>query len=216
MYSKKEFAAMCGITTKALSTCKERGKVKYSGDHIDDSIEINKEFLLFKQVKNKFKAEQPKSLKLIRPLNKMERQDPVINNEASDSGEDENPKANGVYEKMVLEKKQLEIKKLKEEIQKLKLGNNKTQGDFVSIDLVKNLIVLHTESLKVAYEDALQEFIVQFSAKNQLGREDIFLMKSEVNANVNRTVTRSIEDTKKSLRRMQTEISEKRGVGERI
>lgn len=49
--TKKEFATKCGISTKSLSTYLKRNKITYSGEFIDDSNPVNKEFIEYRQEK---------------------------------------------------------------------------------------------------------------------------------------------------------------------
>lgn len=49
--TKKEFATRCGISTKTLSTYRKRNKIIYSGEFIDDSNPVNKEFIEYRQEK---------------------------------------------------------------------------------------------------------------------------------------------------------------------
>jgi len=45
LHTKKQFADLCGIKTGDLSNYQKRGKVIYSGEYVDDSIEPNISFL---------------------------------------------------------------------------------------------------------------------------------------------------------------------------
>lgn len=229
LHTKTQFAVLCGFTdengkgiSRKLSIYKLRNKIVYSGDYVDDTILINAAFLKEMSAKSKLatltKPKKPVLVekKIIQPLNTKEIKEETEQQETKQKETEQVDEFDKEFQDMALEKKSLEIKELKQKIKKLELGNNKTQGDYVSIDLVKNLLVLHSECVKNSYENGLQEFIVQFSHKNKLPREDVFQMKAEVINVVNSTMVKSIEETKKALRRMQTDISNKRGVGERL
>ena len=61
LHTKKDFAELCGMTTKLLSVyaSKNRCKVVYSGDYVDDKIEPNISFLRKWAGKNKAEKNTP-------------------------------------------------------------------------------------------------------------------------------------------------------------
>ena len=61
LHTKKDFAELCGMTTKVLSVyaSKNRCKVVYSGDYVDDKIEPNISFLRKWAGKNKAEMNTP-------------------------------------------------------------------------------------------------------------------------------------------------------------
>lgn len=115
-----------------------------------------------------------------------------------------------------LEKERRTVEKLEQEIKKLELSNSKTQGNFVEIEAIKSLIVLLSESIHTAWETGMEGFILKFAAKNQLSREEMLVMKKDINETSNAAKDTAIEQAKKQLRRLQSEAANKRGVGERL
>jgi hypothetical protein len=61
LHTKKQFAKLCGITTKELSVYAgpKRRKVVYSGDYVDDTIQPNIDFLRTWLDKKKYEMNKP-------------------------------------------------------------------------------------------------------------------------------------------------------------
>lgn len=230
LHTKKEFALLCGIInasgqgdTKKLSTYHSRKKLVYSGDYVDDSIRINKDFLSEWKLKTESKPITParatKELKLIRPLTASEmisEENPDLSRtekpNTGDSSEDETDEARAE----LMKKLKLTNDKLTEEIKKLKLGNNKTQGNFVDIEAVKGLFVMYSETVDAGWLMAFDNFVIKYASRNQLTREEMLEMKSSLKELSNATKIGAIESTQRTMRRLQTDASNQRGKGERL
>lgn len=118
------------------------------------------------------------------------------------------------YSNLETEKLKQQIEKLKNENRKLSLSNEKTLGNFIPTEHADILITQLSEAIHMAWENELDDFILKFSAKNQLSRDEITVLKKEKVSSTNISRSRAVKEAKKMLRRYQDEASIKRGVGE--
>lgn len=211
LHSKKDFAALCGMSTKALAVYinPKRGKVIMSGDYIDDSHPVNKDFL----EKRKGSAEPPA------PKLNMMRPDPGLidipntGDEDDDSGIGEDGEGESGYhlDRKLLKKK---IGKLEVDTRLQELKEEKMRGDLIPVDLVKNLFRAHTQSIVTSMKDGIEELLISFSVEARLKGEQLAGLRGKMVVILNNGVDKSVIITQKNMRSIVDQVKIKKDVGE--
>lgn len=211
-HSKKEFAELCGMVTNALSVYIKRGKVILSGEFVDGELLQNKEFL--KKWSEKNGVKQPVAIDINPDIKTKEPKidkPKRINNESDDGY----ASPGGLYA-LDKEKKTLDIEKTAEEIQLLKVKNEKARAVVVPTELVKALFSQHTKSILVEFSNSVDNIITKISKKKALSNNEVAEIRKELIEEINIAVDKSIDESKKNIKNLMNEYSEKKGVGERI
>jgi hypothetical protein len=216
IYSKSEFAKLCGMRTSNLTNYVKRGKVILTGsDKVDDSLEINKDFLSRHQSKQEVKQpEEPqeKRLRMIKPDHGIEDlpDTPDIEDEEADEPEAEDS-APGLYKK----KLKVEIEKKEREIALLKLREEKLTGEIVPIDKVKDLFTQHSKAGAVVVKNTIDNILTRVAQMAGLNVNQIAEIRGAAIQEINSGINKTVEETRKRVNVLQMQHSEKREVGER-
>jgi hypothetical protein len=80
--------------------------------------------------------------------------------------------------------------------------------------MVGALMVNHSESINIAWEQECESVLIKIATKYQIPREEISTMRSELREAGNQARKKSIEQTKRKLRQMQNAVSVKRERGQ--
>jgi hypothetical protein len=210
LYSKKEFAKMCGITSKYVSVYQKRGKILYSGDYIDTAIPENRDFLYKCQVEGKSKDIVIMDHTKVEPPRKPTREthEPNIKQPEREHG--------GTSYALDQEIKQLELEKKREDLELSKLKRAKLSGEVIPVDLVKNTMAVYGKSTTTAFHNAADNFLMDIQKEAGLTREQIAKMRSGLIATVNTAVDDAHREAVESIRNIVDEYSQTRGQGERI
>lgn len=113
------------------------------------------------------------------------------------------------------ELKAQQLEKTREETELLYIKKNKLLGEHIPVDLVKSLVVQLSETIKTAYIDASNDLILYFSSQHQLNKSQETDLKKKLTETINKAVDQSVDQSKKDLKKMQIEYSNKRGRGEK-
>jgi hypothetical protein len=213
LHTKKQFAEICGMKTKTLSIYIGRDKVVVGKKNlIDDSLPANKEFMLKYADQNQAKIDPAvkKSVAVITKgkVSKAKVPDQVAGDEPVEDDE------SGLYT-LEKRKKALDIEKITSEISLLQLKEAKIRGEVVPTDLVKIVFTQHSKSISTAFFNAADNLFVHISKKANLNRNDQAELRSGLVALINKAVEESVGMSKKMLKNILEEYSQKRGVGER-
>lgn len=232
LLTKKEFAEKCGMTTGNLSNMVARKKVYYSGDYIDDSFEINKAFLQ-KMIEKRggqphVIKHKPKNLpkEVVHETTNVEQVveqvfEPKIKNVAKPNLQPININVgnqmptDASFLALEREKLTLQNEKLKEDIKLANRKNEKIAEESILVEHVKGLIVVQSESAKVAWENATEDLLVRITGEFKIPRDKIAKIKGMQNEIINKAIDRAMEESLKGLKRMQTEHANKKGRGEK-
>ncbi|HXP50681.1 MAG TPA: hypothetical protein VN922_12035 [Bacteroidia bacterium] len=206
-HTREEFALKCGLSKSNLFNYITRGNVILNGELIDDTNEKNKSFLEKRKAKAK-QVSNEKQTKVIEAAG----QPPQI--ETDEATQNEVPLPNQTYSESERQLKYQDVLKRQKENEKLELEIKKKQGELIPVEMVKSIVVSLTENVKIAWTDATDDMIIHISAKYHLTREDAAELKIKQNSILNKAVDKYVDTTKKSLKRIQQEYSEKKNVGE--
>jgi hypothetical protein len=231
LHTKKEFAKLCGLTTGNLSNYEGRRKIMYSGDYVDDSIEPNISFLQKRQlllknmpaemreeVAEQSEREEIKTSKVKESATRKKEYSKPVDNyrppipNTTQSGF----QMDGSLLALEKEKLVLQNQKLVEEVQLAKKKNEKIAEESVLVEHVRALIIIQSESGKIAWENAVEDLLVTMTREFQLPREKVAIVKGEVNDIINNALNRAAAESHKTLKRLQSDYANKRGKGERL
>ncbi len=209
-YKKLEFANVCGLTPGNLYNYIKRGKVIVDAetDEIDVSLPTNKHFLEKRKARieaNKvaeYEGERP-------PAAKINGVTIVPNPE----GTDKHVKKDSLFN-LEMDQKTLNLEKAKEEIELLKLKKEKAQGIVIPTDQVKMIFAQHSKSVTVAFYNGADNLLMKIAKMKGLNRNELAEIRGELIDIINLAVKESIEESKKGIRNIVMEYSEKKGVGE--
>lgn len=219
LHTKKEFGDLCDKTTKELSVYASRGKIVYSGDYIDDSIQPNIDFLRRCLEKSKRKLEgdvggidtpkekiierKEKALIISAPIY---RQPKTPNVRPSSDGDMSKYEASKLGEV-------LKNEKLAEEIDILREKKNKLQG--VSIPKEPVLISFQyinknmCRNIKVGLENLVTRYEKNFT------HEQFAAIRTGIIKEINTAQKNAVEQSKKQIQEIIAISSTKKDVGER-
>lgn len=232
LYKKKEFAQRCGLTGGNLSNYITRGHVLLSGDYIDDEIEKNQSFYkkwkekmegrqieveqLTERVREKSDEDEHEEIKVPKIPNVQKAIDPRTKPPKIVPPKIVPPKGekDSSYFDLDKERKMLDIQKQKLDIEKAQMALLKAHGQVIPTDLIKNLLAVHSKSITVAFKNACESIIIEFSKKKELDRNEVAEIRKELITVLNQAVTDSIAISKKDLKNIVQEYSIKKGVGE--
>lgn len=221
-YTRREFSDLCGIEANALAVYVGRKKVILNENgEVDTALPMNLAFL----EKRTGKTETPpivvsepkrKSRTTTTPTPKEPipiRKERALRNKHGKTDEEKeqlntNFEMDNAIKRLELEKKEQEV-----ELNKLKIA--KLQGDVIPTELVKVVFSQHFKSVTNAFHQGADNFITEITKMLSLDREQMVKLRAELVEIINTAVTDSIEESKESLRNIQDEYSQRRGVGER-
>lgn len=207
-FSKSEFAELCGMKPSAFSNAIARGKVKVNAaGKIDDKEEINSSFFKTKllEKRNRLEAEQGSETE----------------EETTNSADDRAqalapPETAGDAYALSKQQQQMQIKKLTEEVDILKIKKEKMQGEVIPTDLVKTVIVQHSKSIVSEFYNAADSLLMKISKLKGLDRNEMAELRGELVGVINQAVNDSVVSSKKMIKNIVNEYATKRGRGERI
>lgn len=191
--SKSEFAEKCGMTSNALAVYIGRKKIflNESGE-IDDQDGKNKLFLQ--------KYSQKAGIKKV-TIPEIQSQTKI---ELDDSE----------FTELTLEKLKLQVEAQKHDNYKKEQAINKAAGNFIPVSHVE-LVILHlSEAINLSWENEFEDVLNRIAITHGLTREEITALKKEKVKLSNTSRERAVKEAKKSIRGLQAETSDKRGVGE--
>jgi hypothetical protein len=202
LHTKREFAAMCGLTTGNLTNYIKRGQVIASGDYIDDGIEGNRNFFL-KRTKVSPNA-----------LLDGEVKEPEYNQDVPEVKEPESRLSKEEF--IFLQQKKLLAEIAQKEavtaLNRVKL--DKINGILMPTELVKIVFIQHNKSLLTELKNACENIVTLFAKKRDLSSQEIAEIRGEVIQALNEGMLKSAELSKKNINNIVAEYSETKEVGE--
>lgn len=209
LHLKADFAKLCGLTTGNLTNYIKRGKVLMSGDYVDDSVPINKDFL--EKRKGSVPPPAPK-LHMIRPdPGPVEIPNTGEDDDDSGFGEDGEGESGYLLDRKLLKKK---IGKLEVDTRLQELKEEKMRGELIPVDLVKNLFRTHTQSIVTSMKDGIDELLINFSVEARLRGDQVAGLRGKIVGILNNGVDKSVVITQKNMRSIVNQVKVKRDVGE--
>lgn len=201
LHSKREFAAMCGLTTGNLTNYINRGHVIASGDYVDDSIDVNRNFFI-------------KRTKVNPGLVEGEIKNPEYNTEAPNVQEPLDKLSKQEFANLQAKKLLAEIaqKEATTALNRVKL--DKINGILMPTELVKIAFIQHNKSLLTELKNACDNIVTLFAKKRDLSSQEIAELRGEIIQALNEGMVKSAEMSKKNINNIVAEYSETKEVGE--
>lgn len=193
----KELADMTGWETKNLSVYVTRKKLVKDKNGLFD-VDEPKNALFIAQNK----AEGTK---------KPEKTPPKGKKEASARDLDEEVK------KVEAITMQLEANKLvmqEQSIRRNQIEIEKKEGQLIPTELIKALFLTHSKSITMTFKEGMEKIVDLFTIKYKLSQADAASMRKTMVEAINKGVDNAVSNTRGSLKKIITEYSEKRGVGD--
>jgi len=191
LVSKKEFSILVGLPTNRLSVEISRGKIAMVGDKIDAEYPLNKEFL------EKY-TEKKVIIQSVKPNLK--------NVESQFAGTD--------LKNIDNIKKVSETNRIDLDIELKKLKIAKEKGQNIPTDQVKIIVAQLSKSFISKFHIACDNFLMEIGKKKDLSRAEMAEMRGALIGVINDASTTAVEEAKRSVRVLQKETMNKRGIGD--
>lgn len=211
LYSKKEFADLCGLSTGNLSNYAKRGKIIYSGDYIDDTLDLNASFLAMRQgnfPKDKIKEKEEK------PIVEVKKNNTIALNHQNTGPNTAIDQASNAILQLNTQKIETQISKMKMEMEKLRLQNSKFMGEVVPTGLIKPVILQHNQSILTESKNTIDNILRIFAKKHSLDAVEVAEIKSQYIPELNNMIKKASFLTIKAVNNIINDFSEQKGVGE--
>lgn len=211
LYTKKEWAKMCGMNTGNLSNYVARAQVIYTGDLIDDQLPVNAEFLKRRtdllKTKPKSADQNPKndtqSAAIDPPSDR-------IHIPAADTPKfDPKNKYALDAEKVFYE---IENKKIQNDILQERLI--KLKGQTLPTEMAIYLFSEQLRNQTEAYKNAMEKQLAKWAKASNVSKEIIGKMRKDIIQSINEANKNAIAQTKKGIKKIIRENSDKKDVGE--
>lgn len=208
IYSRKEFATKCGMATNELSVYISRRKVVVVDDTIDTANQLNFTFFTKKQQNN----EATENITRQQEINKTQTQETgkpkTRNKPRSESDQD-------YFFQLEQEQKEIQIEKAKQEVELLKIKTEKAQGVVIPTDLVKIIFSQHTKYMLVEFNNAADKMTLDISKKYGLSNAQTAELRKQLTSELNKAADKSIDESKKNIKGIVEEYTERRSIGEK-
>jgi hypothetical protein len=220
LHTKKQFAELVGKTTKEISVYESRGKVVYSGDYVDDSIQPNIDFMrrCLEKSKDKLSAElestgvNVKEVLNVESNNKRVIAEPAFRTpkppkvKAADEGGGSRYEASKLGEILKNEKLEEEIEILREKRNKLQGANIPKEPVVLSFQYInKNMC----RNIKVGMENLITRYEKNFTPAQFAD------VRAAIVKEINHAQTNAVAESKKNIAEIILISSSKKEVGER-
>jgi hypothetical protein len=202
LYKQSEFAALCGISAAALSVNKNRGKVVVVDNLVDDTNQVNMEFLrrhLEKKgpapvVSDYHDKEYPPTQAKTKPQ-RQPREQAIATDHSGMS-----------YNELEKEKKRVDIKLVEERTELLRKQNEKIAGESLPTDMVKALFAQHFKSVTMAFKHSIDRIITDIAKKKDLTPEEVADIRGKLTANLNTAVKDAVLESKKTVAQIASSV----------
>jgi hypothetical protein len=224
LHTRAQFADLCRLkkdTARAyIASNIKRGKIILTKDgYIDDSNEANRDFLqrcLDKASATVDISIQESNQKLKTPE---AAETENVKQDTGSHGAKKERKRNGPSEggskyELDLEKKELEIEKLKVDTRLQELKEEKIRGEVIPITLVKQLFSTHSQSIITSQKDGIEYLLISISKEAVLTGDQLAKLRGKMVEILNEATDKAIESTKRNMKSLINEFSIKKEVGE--
>lgn len=107
-----------------------------------------------------------------------------------------------------LKKKRVDIELKEAEIRLKNIEEQKKLGELIPVDIVKTMMMTQAQSQVTSFKDAMDLFLVRISAKKKLTLEETAELKGGLIELINKAIDTSVENSKKTMRKIIDELSE--------
>lgn len=207
-YTRTEFCKLFEIDHGYLSTYIGRKKIILSGEFIDDTVQANADWIRKRKEKLGKKVQLPSMETPKADLFTAE----TTKNTPNTSNN--TPPGQTNYD-LDNEIKQLEAEKKRQDIENMRLKNEKLQGKLMPTDLVKVLFSEYTQSNTTSFMENVNVFLQKLFLKKDFSKEEQAQVRGDVKDMVNNSINAAVDATEKKLENILKEFQNKKDVGER-
>lgn len=203
LYKRKEFAVKCGVPVANVNVYISRGKITLTDKLIDDALPEN-DYFYQNCIKNK-SADQSEP-----------DQKPDNSIRITDNSQKETKKvAKSELFQLDNKLKQAELEKKEVDTRIARLKEDKLKGRVLPTELFKIVFSQHTKSILHEYSNSVDKILVRISKRKHLNNAETTEIRKELIEEINNAVDRSNVESKKMLKALIDEYSDRRGKGER-
>lgn len=200
-HTKTAFSNLLGKKANWLSNYISRKTVILSGDYVDDTHPMNAAFL-----KKQRQRLGITSYEKVKP----EKIDHI------ESGPNiQSPNEEGYAIGVDAELKQVELKKKKADLELVEEKLKKVKGETIPVDLVKSIFQQYGKSCSTAFQNEADNLLQELQKKFGVDRKGMSFYRGRIIEITNEAIDEAYSDSKRELRLLVNEYSQKRGVGER-
>jgi hypothetical protein len=204
--SRKDFCKKYGLAAGTLRQHLLRGKVVEVNGIIDESSSLNKQYIANYSDPNH--KPQPSYIPPKKEKVEKVKSEPSVEENEIDLTPPE-------YVKSMKSVEALRAEKLQEEIDKLRLQNEKQRGELVPVELIKPVFIQFSKSVTTAFQNEAENILIEIGHKKKLTREEQSDLRVRFRSIINQAVDGGVKDTKKNLGHITSEFSQVRLRGER-
>jgi hypothetical protein len=206
-YTRKDFGSLFAINPGDLSNYIKRGKIVLSGDLIDDSIQINKEFIANRLLKlNRGKVETDDGVPNI--------QTPELGGSSPLITSPDDLLAKEKYHELQKKKIIAEIAQKESATRLNQFKIDKQKGELMPTDMVKIIFTQHTKSIVEEFKNAVDGILTKFSKRRDLDNAEVAEIRGELIKVINSATENAVKTSKKNIQNIISEYSETKEVGE--
>jgi hypothetical protein len=211
-FTKAEFASLCGLSTSNITTYISRGKIVMTDELIDDSISQNGGFL--EKRREALKKEVHEVDETVSTETKEVKTDKPKAAKVKELKTDGDIEGSG-YHQLEKKKKALDIQKITEEIEILKVKKDKLHGIVIPTELVKMVMSQFSASISTSFKNGAENWLIEISKTAGLNRTQVAEARGKLIKVINNAVNEAVDASKKMVAQIQAEHTEKREVGEK-
>jgi hypothetical protein len=212
LYNKADFARLCGVTTSYITQNVIRNKIVMTGKYIDDSISQNWGFL--EKRREALKKEVNEVDETTATETKEVKTDKAKIPKGKEVKTDADVEGTGLHQ-LEKKKKALDIQKITEEIEILKVKKDKLHGVVIPTELVKLVMSQFSASIATSFKNGAENWLIEISKIAGLNRTQVAEARGKLIKVINNSVNEAVDNSKKMVAQIQAEHTEKREVGEK-
>jgi very-short-patch-repair endonuclease len=206
LFTKKEYADKCNITTRELAVYIKRRKVFIdTSSMVDDGNAMNAQFLK----KMESRPLKNKTDKIVEEKRSSEVQETPKMKRFTGKTPDVTDKFDERFD-LDTAKRRMEIEKMQRESRKADMEHEKMLGNLLPTDPIRIVINQTLKSYAVTFRHAAEKIIVEFSKKAKMNRNDMAEMRGMLLQSVNKATDEGIENSKKSIQNIIQEYVSKK------
>lgn len=212
LHTRKQLAELIGLDysdkndrAKITMWIKRGNVIIDENDLIDDTVSQNK-YWIEKQSK-------------LKKSNEVEKNPEVILQEPKENTKKENKKSDKKLDwqqklDLEIEKKALEIEKLKVDTRLQELKEEKIRGEVIPIAIVKTIVSTLSQAILTSQKDSIEAILINISKEARLSGDQLAGLRGKMVKDLNAGVDKAISIALRNLKALVEEFSIKKEVGE--
>lgn len=217
-YTRKEFCEICGISKGNLAVNIKRGKVVLnSKGKVDTDVKKYPMNVDFMEKRLEGTSTPKPKARTKAPANDGPKKKTTAAPVVLDPQESDAEREKRIREKYDTETriKAADLKKKEMDLELAQVKLDKARGVVIPTELVKDLFAQQFKSVTTAFHQAADNFIMDIAKRAGLKRDDIADLRGKLIELINEGITEAQVESKKAVKEIVKDYSEKRGVGEK-